>query len=224
MQSSSALAQAVSLDDDRSLVAGLRRGDEGAFEALVDAYSPSLLRVAMGYVRNRAVAEEVVQDCWVGVLRGIDRFQGRSSLKSWIFKILTNTAQTRGERERRTVPLSSLARNGESNGAAVDPDRFFSQDHDRYPGHWALGPTRWPTPDEGLLAGETREVILDAIGKLPRMQQAVITLRDIQGWPSDEVCAALELSEGNQRVLLHRARSKVRTALEDYFGAVEQTT
>lgn len=223
MPSTSELSRALSVDDERALVAALRRGEEGAFETLIDAYSPALLRVAMGFVRNRAVAEEVVQDCWLGVVRGIDRFEGRSSLKSWIFKILTNTAQTRGERERRTVPLSSLRGSGESNGAAVDPDRFFSADHDRYPGHWALGPTRWPTPDEGLLAGETRQVILRAIEELPIAQQAVITLRDIQGWPSEEVCAALELSEGNQRVLLHRARAKVRAALEGYFGAVEQT-
>ena len=221
--STGALERVGSPDDERALVAALRRGDERAFETLIDAYSPALLRVAMGYVRNRSVAEEVVQECWLGVVRGIDRFEGRSSLKSWIFKILTNTAQTKGERERRTVPLSSLASNGDSNGQAVDPDRFLSEDHDRYPGHWALGPTPWPTPDEGLLAGETRQVILRAIEKLPRAQQAVITLRDIQGWPSEEVCEALELSEGNQRVLLHRARSRVRTALEDYFGAVEQT-
>jgi len=211
------------MNDERKLVAALRRGDEGAFEALIDTHSPALLRVAMSFVRNRAVAEEVVQECWLGVIRGIDRFEGRSSLKSWIFKILTNTAQTRGERERRTVPLSSLTRDDDPDAPVVDPDRFFPGDHDRYAGHWALGPTHWPTPAEGLLAGETREVILRTIEKLPPAQQTVITLRDVQGWPSEEVCAALELSEGNQRVLLHRARSKVRAALEDYFGAVEQT-
>ena len=223
MPSTSAQASEVSVRDEGPLIEALRAGDERAFAALIDAYSGALLSVAMNYVPTRAVAEEVVQECWLGVIRGIDRFQARSSLKTWIFKILVNTAQTRGERERRTVPLSALARDGEDEGASMDPDRFLPPDHERYPGHWALAPTPWPTPDEGLLADETREVILRAVKELPPAQRTVITLRDVEGWPSDEVCAALDVSEGNQRVLLHRARTKVRAALEQHFEAVGAT-
>jgi RNA polymerase sigma-70 factor, ECF subfamily len=205
---------------DHELVEALKRGDERAFAALIDAHNSSLLRVAMGYVSSRAVAEEVVQETWLGVIRGLDRFEGRSSLKTWIFRILTNTAATRGARESRIVPFSSL---GDDDGEALDPDRFFPSDHERYPHHWALGPTPWRTPEEGLLSAETREVIMSSIEELPPSQRAVVTLRDVEGWPADEVCDALEISEGNQRVLLHRARSKVRAALERYEDTVEVT-
>ena len=210
--------------DDARLVRALKSGDEAAFEALIDAYSSSLLRVARAYVGSRAVAEEVVQETWLGVLRGLDRFEGRSSLKTWIFKILTNTASTRAASERRSVPFSSLAdRETEEDGAAIDPERFLPADHDRWPNHWALGPTAWPSPEDGLMSGETRRLIREAVETLPPAQRAVVSLSDIEGWPADEVCAALEISEGNQRVLLHRARAKVRTALEGYLGAVELT-
>jgi RNA polymerase sigma-70 factor (ECF subfamily) len=210
--------------DESHLLDALRAGDEAAFCALVDSYSPMLLRVAQIHVGSRAVAEEVVQDTWVGVMRGLDRFEGRASLKTWLFKILTNTAKTRGARERRTVPFSSLAgQELDADEASVDADRFLPADHAQWPHHWALGPTRWETPEEELLTGETRALILEAIEKLPPAQRAVITLRDIEGWPSEEVREALEVSEANQRVLLHRARSKVRTVLESYFGAVEPT-
>jgi RNA polymerase sigma-70 factor, ECF subfamily len=205
---------------DHELVEALKRGDERAFAALIDAHNSSLLRVAMGYVSSRAVAEEVVQETWLGVIRGLDRFEGRSSLKTWIFRILTNTAATRGARESRIVPFSSL---GDDDGEALDPDRFFPSDHERYPHHWALGPTPWRTPEEGLLSAETREVIMSSIEELPPSQRAVVTLRDVEGWPADEVCDALEISEGNQRVLLHRARSKLRAALERYEDTVEVT-
>jgi RNA polymerase sigma-70 factor (ECF subfamily) len=210
------------MNDDQSLVQSLKAGDERTFAWLVDEYSSSLLGVAMGYVGSRAVAEEVVQETWLGVLSGLDRFEGRSSLKTWIFKILTNTASTRGQRERRIVPFSSIGGDHEDE-EIVDPDRFLPPDHDRYPNHWSLGPTAWQTPEEGLLSHETRGVILEAIADLPPAQRAVVTLRDIEGWPPEEVCDALELSEGNQRVLLHRGRTKVRMALERYFGAVEET-
>ena len=212
------------MTEDAALLARLRDGDEAAFAELIDRYSSALLRVAMVYTASRTVAEEVVQETWLGVLRGVGRFEGRSSLKTWIFKILIKVATTRAFRERRSVPFSSLVeREVAEGGGSVDPDRFFPADHDRWPGHWALGPTPWETPEERLLAGETRTVILRAIEQLPAAQRSVVTLRDIEGWPSEEVCEALGVSEGNQRVLLHRARSRLRTALERHFEAVELT-
>jgi RNA polymerase sigma-70 factor, ECF subfamily len=215
--------EAPARPDESRLLGALRRRDERAFATLVDEYSPVLLRTARMYVSSRAVAEEVVQETWLGVLKGIDRFEGRSSLKTWIFRILTNTAKTRGIREGRSVPLSSLAAEAGWDEPTVDPDRFLRPDHDRWPGHWFIGPAAWPTPEEGLLGGETRSVILEAIEGLPDGQRAVVTLRDIEGWSAEEVCDALEVSDANQRVLLHRARSKVRAALERYFGAFKQT-
>jgi RNA polymerase sigma-70 factor (ECF subfamily) len=205
---------------DRDVIDALRRGDEAAFRALIDLHSPALLRVAMSYVPSRAVAEEVVQETWIAVIRGIDGFEGRASLKTWIFTILTNIASRGGGRERRSTPFSALARDEEGGGPSVDPDRFLPSDHDRYPNHWAVAPTRWPTPEEGLLSGETRQVILSAIEALPPAQRTVISLRDIEGWDSDEVSKALQISAGNQRVLLHRARSKVRAALERYYDGL----
>src|SRR5919106_3173826 len=210
--------------DESTLLTGLRRREEGAFEELISIYGSPLLRVAMIYTGSRAVAEEVVQETWLGVLHGLDRFEGRSSLKTWIFRILTNTAITRAARERRSVPFSALAaREAEAGGSSVDPERFFPAEHARLAGHWALRPTHWETPEEGLLIGEAHELVLREIGQLPPAQRTVITLRDIEGWPPEEICEALEVSQGNQRVLLHRARSKVRAALEQYFGAVERT-
>lgn len=209
--------------DEPALIEAIRAGDERAFAQLVDEYTPSLLGVAMNHVRSRAVAEEVVQETWLGVIKGLDRFEGRSSLRSWIFAILRNTAISKGEREQRTVPMSSLATDYDDEELGLDADRFLAPDHERYPGHWALGPAKWPLPDEGLLAGETREVIAGAINELPPTQRAVITLRDVEGWDSDQVCEMLEISAGNQRVLLHRARSRVRAAIESYLGAIEST-
>jgi len=204
---------------DSELVAALRRGDETAFAELVDAYSPGLMRMALMFVRDRAVAEEVVQETWLAVLRGIDRFEGRSSLKTWIYRILINTAKTRGQRESRSVPFSAAVRGDEP---AVDPDRFLEPGN-RFAGGWLLGPSEWQTPEEELLQGETRMAILDAIERLPDAQRAVITMRDVEGLPAQEVAEMLGISDGNQRVLLHRARSKVRSAIEAYLGAVEPT-
>lgn len=195
----------------------LRNGDEDAFVSLVERYHASLVRLAQVYVRDRAVAEEVAQEAWLGVIRGIDRFEGRSSLKTWILRILVNTAKTRAVRERRSIPFSTLMPEGED--PAVEPERFLALDHPRWPGHWSAPPATWQgIPEERLLAGETLERITEAIAALPGNQREVITLRDVEGWSSEEVCALLEISEGNQRVLLHRARSKVRRALEDYFA------
>ena len=209
--------------DDAELVQALRDGDEDAFRRLIDEHGPSLLRVAMSYVGSRAAAEEVLQETWVGVLKGVDGFEGRSSLRTWIFRILSNTAKTRAARESRSTPFSSLGGGeGGSAEAAVDPDRFLPSDHESEPGHWALAPRRWATPEQGLLSSEIREVILQAIDALPPSQRVVITLRDIEGCPAHEVCETLELTEGNQRVLLHRGRSKVRAELERYFEAAER--
>jgi RNA polymerase sigma-70 factor, ECF subfamily len=168
------------------------------------------------HVRSRAVAEDVVQEAWLGVLNGIDRFEGRSSLKTWILRIVANRARTRGERESRSVPLSSLAADDEP---SVDPDRFFPPDHPRFPGGWSAPPEPWP--EDALLAEETLEQVRAAIEKLPPRQQEVIVLRDVEGLDADEVSQALDISPGNQRVLLHRARSKVRGELERYLGGVE---
>jgi RNA polymerase sigma-70 factor, ECF subfamily len=206
---------------DPELVEALRARDEGAFAALVDRYSGPLLRLARMYVSSDAVAEEVVQETWMGVIRGIDRFEGRSSLKTWIFRILVNVARTRGQREARSIPFSSVA-DPSGDEPSVDPDRFLGPE-DREPNAWAIGPAPWDAPEESLLSGEARSVILEAIQELPAAQREVITLRDVAGWPSREVADALEISDGNQRVLLHRARSKVRAAVEAYFGAVEPT-
>ncbi|MFY9586686.1 MAG: sigma-70 family RNA polymerase sigma factor, partial [Actinomycetota bacterium] len=168
------------------------------------------------YVRTRAVAEEVVQEAWLGVLNGLKRFEGRSSLKTWIFRILTNVAKTRGEREGRSVPFSSLT-GDEADTPAVDPDRFFPPNHESG-GAWQFPPRSiGDVPEERLLSQETLMVIDKAIEELPPAQRAVITMRDTQGLSSDEVCNVLDLTETNQRVLLHRARSKVRRALELYL-------
>jgi RNA polymerase sigma-70 factor (ECF subfamily) len=214
----------VIVDEDAELLTRLRAGDEEAFMTLVDKYGPLMLRIALTHVRTRAVAEDVVQEAWLGVLQGLDRFEGRSSLKTWILRIVANRARTRGEREARSVPLSSLGggRDDIEDEPAVDPERFLPRDHPTYPGAWAIPPHSWARlPEERLLASETLQQVRAAIAKLPPRQQEVITLRDVEGWEPDEVSAALDLTPGNQRVLLHRARSKVRAELEHYFDEVE---
>jgi RNA polymerase sigma-70 factor, ECF subfamily len=206
--------QELAAAGEQGLVEALRRGDEAAFMSLVEELTPSMLRVARLYVPTQAIAEDVVQDAWLGVLRGIDRFEGRSALKTWIFRILTNTAKTRGIREGRSVPFSSLA-GDEPDGPVVDPDRFLGDDT-RFPGHWAAPPRAWEGEDR-LLAQETLDLIDREIAKLPPAQAVVITMRDVEGFDAEEVRNALDISETNQRVLLHRARSKVRRALEEYM-------
>jgi RNA polymerase sigma-70 factor (ECF subfamily) len=204
--------------EEAELVTRLRAGDERAFETLVDSHHATMLAVARTYVRTRAVAEEVVQDAWVGVLNGLDRFEGRSSLKTWILRIVVNTAMTRGGREARSVPFSALV--SEDEDPAVAAERFRGPD-DAFPGHWAGYPGDWRSlPEQALTGRETLDVVKRAIAELPLAQRTVITLRDIQGCGAEEVCAALDLSDGNQRVLLHRARSHVRAALERHFDDV----
>ena len=206
--------------DETELIAAVRRGDPEAFAELVDELSPGLLRLAMTYVPSRAVAEEVVQDTWLGVVNGIDRFEGRSSLRTWIYRILVNNARTRGRRERRTLPFSYFRRRAEEGGdePAVEPDRFQGRRGEQ-PGAWARPPVEWSAPEDKLASAETRRVMLEAIADLPPRQRQVIVLRDLQGLSAADARNALGVSETNQRVLLHRARSKVRAALERHFEA-----
>jgi RNA polymerase sigma-70 factor (ECF subfamily) len=207
---------------DGELVEALRNRDEAAFMALVDRYHQSLVRLAMSFVSTRAAAEDVAQETWLGVLNGIDRFEARSSLKTWLFRILVNRAKTRGVRDSRCVPFSSLASAAEEDESpSVEPERFQGDEH-RWAGHWSAPPQAW-SGEERALARETREVIRQAIDRLPPAQRAVISLRDVEGLDSEEVCALLGLSDGNQRVLLHRARTKVRRALEDYLAPTAVT-
>jgi RNA polymerase sigma-70 factor, ECF subfamily len=201
---------------DAQLVAALRAGDETAFRELVRDWHGSLLRVAQIFVPSRSVAEEVVQETWLRVLGALDRFEGRSSLRTWVFRILVNTAKTRAQREGRVLPFSALNDPGRIPEAAVDSDRFRPEDDERFPGGWSSPPRE--LPEERLLAAETRQVIAGAIAGLPATQAAVISLRDVEGWSSEEVCNALDVTEVNQRVLLHRARANVRRALEEYLA------
>ena len=195
------------MDEDAGLLRAVRAGDEAAFAALVDKYGASLLRVATLYVPSRAVAEDVVADTWLAVFTGVERFEERSTFKTWLFRILTNKAKTRGVREARSRPFSSF--DGDEDGTAVDVDRFARD------GHWVEPPRA--VPEERLLAAETRSAVEAAIAALPENQRAVVTLRDVEGLSSEDACNVLGLSETNQRVLLHRGRAKVRAALERYL-------
>jgi RNA polymerase sigma-70 factor (ECF subfamily) len=198
---------------EAALLERLRAGDEAAFEALVARHYATMLAVAQTYVKGRAVAEEVVQEAWLGVIKGLDRFEGRSSLRTWILSILVNQAKTRGVREARSVPFATL----EGDEPAVEPDRFRGP-HESYPGHWRAFPGDWGRSAAAAVQDrETLRVVMGAIAELPATQQTVIRMRDVEGYSSEEVCAALDVSEANQRVLLHRARSRVRAALERHF-------
>ena len=186
--------------------------------SLVETLQPAMLRVARMYVSTTAVAEEVVQDAWLGILRGLESFEGRSSLRTWIFRILTNIAKTRGQREGRTLPFASLGGN-DLDARAIEPDRFDTPEGSSR-GHWSTLPDDWiGIPEDRLLGHETLGVIGGAIAGLPPLQAEVIRLRDALGWSSEDVRNALDLTETNQRVLLHRARAKVRGALERYFSS-----
>jgi RNA polymerase sigma-70 factor (ECF subfamily) len=204
-------------DDEAALLAALRAGDERAFARLVDLHHAALVRVARQYVPTQEIAEDVAQEAWLGLLRGLDSFEGRSSLRTYLFRIVMNLARTRGVREARSAPFSSLVRDDED-GPAVDPERFV-----RAPtpgaGHW-LSPIRaWSvSPEQAALSAEFAEKLREAIGRLPELQGRVVTLRDVEGFDAAEVCDLLGLSEGNQRVLLHRARTKLRQALAEEYA------
>jgi RNA polymerase sigma-70 factor (ECF subfamily) len=198
--------------DDEQLVAALRAGDESAFREVVVGYHGAMMRLASFHVSSRAVAEEVVQDTWLAVVKGLDRFEGRSSFKSWVFTILANQARSRGTREHRTVPFASLEADERTLGV---PGERFQTPTDRWPGHWSQPPSPWTdVPAASLEGKETRGLVFDAIRSLPPHQREVIALRDVEGWSAEEVCSVLSMSDGNQRVLLHRARGKVRAVLE----------
>jgi RNA polymerase sigma-70 factor (ECF subfamily) len=207
--------------DEAVLLACLREGDEAAFTWLVDQYSPPLLRLAAVYVSSRASAEEVVQETWVGVIRGMDKFEGRSSVKTWVYRILMNIARTRGARESRSVPFSAAPTAlDEGSGPAFDPERFLPQSHEKWPGHWASFPLAWENePEDRLLAGETMAVVKGCIADLPPAQREVTVFRDVEGLNAAETCDLLGITDASQRVLLHRGRSKIRAALEHHFGA-----
>ena len=205
------------LDGDEPLLAALRRREEAAFVALVKRYHSLMLRVAYAQLNDKSAGEEVVQETWLAVIKGIESFEGRSKLRTWIFRILTNQASARQLRDGRLIPFSALASaDAAAPEPSVDASRFLPRDHPQRPLFWVSDPTRWP--EEAFLAAEVRAVVEAAVQQLPDSQRVVITLRDLEGWDPGEVCEALEISEGNQRVLLHRARSRVRETLDDYLG------
>ncbi len=212
------------MDDERTLIERLKARDEDAFVELVERYYGYLLSLANFFVSNRAVAEEVVQEAWLAVLKGIDRFQERSSFKTWISRIVMNLGRTRGVRERRIMIFKLVAfseyadHEAEYSDAAVDPARFRTAT-DEYPDHWSVAPRPWNSdPEKRLLTSETMAALEQAIQSLPEAQRLVLTMRDVDGWTPEEICNALAISETNQRVLLHRARSKVRGILENHYS------
>ncbi|HEY3260218.1 MAG TPA: sigma-70 family RNA polymerase sigma factor [Pseudonocardiaceae bacterium] len=199
-------------------VQALRNGDENAFRTVVTEWHSTLLRLAMMYSPSRAVAEETVQETWIAVLRGLDGFAGRASLRTWVCRILVNIARRRAGLETRYLPFSTLS-DQDSEFRALPADRFFDE-NGPHPGRLMAIPGDWSRlPEDKVLSGELKSVVIDAIAELPPGQREVITLRDVEGWTSAEVADLLEIEDGNQRVLLHRARSRVRQALENYLAA-----
>jgi RNA polymerase sigma-70 factor (ECF subfamily) len=204
---------------DEQTLAALRAGDEGAFRDLFARSYPMMKRVARSYVGSDAVAEEIVQETWLAIVTGIDRFEGRSALGTWIFSILTNQAKTHSAREKRAVPFSCVTPSG-AEEPAVDPDRF-QKDDDAWPGHWATPPRPWQKPERRLLSLEARDRLRAALQQLPDRQRLIVGLRDVDGRSAEEVCDVLGLSQENQRVLLHRGRARLRAALEEYLDAAD---
>jgi RNA polymerase sigma-70 factor (ECF subfamily) len=195
---------------EEQLLDALRGGDEQAFGQLVSSHNAALLRLARTYVSCTATAEEVVQETWMGVINGIHGFRGGSSLKTWIYRILINRAMSRGKRDKRIVPFSSLMAASEAADESYTPDRFLPD------GHWATPPRPFETPADRMALLEFRARLREAMVDLPERQQIVVTLRDVEGLNSDEVCDLLKISAENQRVLLHRGRTRLRQALESY--------
>lgn len=203
-------------EEERELLGRLRNGDRVAFAALVSTHGGALLRLAATFVKDRSLAEEVVQDAWLAALEHLEEFEGRASLRTWLFQIVANKARTRLTREGRSVPFSALGNRDDSDEPAVSPDRFDQG------GMWKDPPGRWSEENPERLAqgAQTRAAIERAVADLPDAQRAVITLRDIEGLETEEICNLLGVTVSNQRVLLHRARSKVRQALEKYMAGV----
>jgi RNA polymerase sigma-70 factor (ECF subfamily) len=208
---------ASEIPDDARIVAGLKAGDEEVFAQVIDAWAPTMLRLARSHVHTREAAADIVRETWLAVLRGIDRFEGRSALRTWVFRILSNIAKTNGTRERR-VEVRPLVGD---NGLPSVPSHRFRGEQDKYPGHWRNPPKPWPGlhgPEGEAIRTDLRMTVAAAIRSLPARQRLVVTLRDLEGFGSDEVCHLLDLSSGNQRVLLHRGRAAVRSLLENHFG------
>jgi RNA polymerase sigma-70 factor, ECF subfamily len=200
---------------DEELVARLRAGDAEAFTQIVRAWTPVMLHVARAFVSSHASAEETVQETWLALVRGLDTFEGRSSLRTWTFHVLANIARRQGVRESRTVSVAAL--DGTGQGATVDGRRFRGSE-DKWAGGWRseAAPRAWG-PEVALLSGEIRELLAKALEAVPARQRVVLELRDVAGLGAEEVCEILDMTAANQRVLLHRARAKVRQQLEDYY-------
>jgi RNA polymerase sigma-70 factor (ECF subfamily) len=214
-------AAAPSYTSDEVLVAALRRGDEEAFAWLLDRYTALLRRAARAYTPSESVADEIVQETWIGVITGIGRFEMRSSVKTWLYRIMANIARTRGTRERRSIPFTALGPVLDGGEPAFEPNRFRTDPDAPWFGNWASFPSTWPnTPEDQVEAGETLALVRAAIDGLPPTQREVVTLRDLEGWSASEVCDALNVSDSNQRVLLHRGRMRVRRALELHYEAM----
>ena len=213
------LSRPLGSADEFEVVAALRRGDEQTFHELFLRNYPMMKRVARGYADSDAVAEEIVQETWVAIVTGIERFEGRSALGTWMFSILLNQAKTHNARERRALPFCSIEA-GQTDEPAVDADRFQTDD-DAWPGHWATPPRPWQKPDRRLLSLEAREHLKHALRQLPERQRLIVGLRDVEGFTAEEVCERLDLSQENQRVLLHRGRSRLRAALEAFVDGCE---
>ena len=203
--------------DETAVIAALREGDESVFADLVDRHTPSMLRVARGYVPSHEIAEEVVQETWIALLKGIGNFEGRSSLRTWLFTVMINIAKSRGVRERRDADTAIAA----FTGGTVDP-RLFRGPGEEWEGDWKDWkeyPRAFPeTPEGSVLADELTAVATAELDRLPEKQRVVVTLRDMLGFDSGEVCELLDISVANQRVLLHRGRAAVRLVLESYLG------
>jgi RNA polymerase sigma-70 factor (ECF subfamily) len=219
MQPDAAVSPGRNPFSDEAVLVALRAGDERTFREMFARSYPMMKRVARAYVASDAVAEEIVQETWMAIVTGIDRFEGRSALGTWIFSILTNQAKTHSARERRAVPLSCAAL-GDAGEAAVHPDRF-QKDDEAWPGHWATPPRPWQKPERRLLSLEARDHLRAALDQLPDRQRMIVGLRDVEGRSAEEVCELLGLSQENQRVLLHRGRARLRAVLEEYLDATD---